>query len=69
MKLRWNLISQFLATAVQFANAHDALKGVLPEEYRPLAAALIGAIQAAVALAAHYSNPDGTPLPKVEAGN
>ena len=60
MKFSWNVFFQTLGTAIQVAN----VSGV-PAQYQSLVAAVTGILQGGVALKAHASNPDGTPVATV----
>lgn len=63
MTLRWNLIIQALATAIQL---WDQFSPFIPEDYRNATRGLLVAIQGFVAVLAHNFNTDGTPqaMPK-----
>ena len=58
MKLRWNMIAQLVGIILQLYNQYQS---VIPEDFKPVVAAVIGILQGIAALVAHYSNPNGTP--------
>lgn len=53
-----NILFQIMATLAQVG---DVASGWVPAKYQPIAAAVLGLIQAIVAVKAHSINPDGTP--------
>jgi hypothetical protein len=58
MRFSLNMVIQILGMAGQAINA---LVDFVPPKSKPIAAGVIGVIQAVTALLAHFSNPDGTP--------
>jgi hypothetical protein len=58
MKLSLNMIVQVVALVLQIYNQYWRM---IPTGWQPLAALIVGVVQAASALLAHFSNPDGTP--------
>lgn len=57
IKVRWNITLQALAIIVQALNASGLL---YPGRHLITIAVLVAIFQAALAIAAHCSNPDGT---------
>lgn len=59
MKFSVNMIIQILALIVQVLNQ---ISDLFPEDQRAIVVAIVGVIQATVALMGHFKNPDGTPV-------
>jgi hypothetical protein len=53
----FTIVFQVIAVVLQL---WSALGSVVPPKYQPLAAGIIGCIQAIQGVIAHYFNPDGT---------
>jgi hypothetical protein len=58
MKFSWNIVTQICGTVLQVINANSS---VIPARYQAWVACALGVVQAISGLAAHFSNPDGTP--------
>lgn len=58
MKSWQNILLQTAATLGQIYNVYGTL---VPDKYKPYAAAVIGIVQIIAARVAHSYNPDGTP--------
>ena len=59
IRLSTNLIVQILAFIVQGLNQ---LTSIVPDDTKPVVLAVVAILQGVVALLAHYSNPDATPV-------
>lgn len=58
MKRKTNVVIHAVTAAAQYAVAATEL---VPEEWRPLAALALAAVQGATGVRAHRFNPDGSP--------
>jgi hypothetical protein len=56
--LNFNLVLQTLGGILQFINMFGT---AIPAKYQSYVAAVVTAIQALLAIVAHFNNPDGTP--------